>query len=73
MAAHATDDHQPERAFGAALLPIFALASVIAITAIALVVAFPSTVAAIVALATVIGLASGLVVLLSRIIGPGPH
>jgi hypothetical protein len=73
MAAHATDHHSAEATSGAALLPIFALATVIATIVIAFVVAYPSAIAAIIALATVVGFASGLVALLSRVIGPGAH
>ena len=73
MVAHATDHHPPQPTSGAALLPIFALATVIATIVIAFVVAYPSTVAAVLALATVVGFASGLVALLSRVIGPGAH
>jgi hypothetical protein len=69
MAAHA-DRHTPEPTTGAALLPIFAIAVVIATVAICFVVAAPSTVALIVALSTVIGFAAGIVALLSRVIGP---
>jgi hypothetical protein len=72
MAAHA-DHHAPEPTSGAALLPIFAIAVVIATVAICFVVAAPSTVAMIVALSTVIGFASGIVALLSRVIGPDEH
>jgi hypothetical protein len=72
MAAHA-DRHTPEPTAGAALLPIFAIAVVIATVAICFVVAAPSTVAMIVALSTVIGFASGIVALLSRVIGPDEH
>ena len=72
MAAHA--DHQtPEPTAGAALLPIFAIAVIVATIAIAAVVAAPSTVALIVALTTVIGFAAGIVALLSRLIGPDEH
>jgi hypothetical protein len=72
MAAH-TEDHIPEPSSGAALLPVFAIAVVIATVAICLVVAVPSTVAMIVALATVIGFGAGIVALLSRLIGPEDH
>jgi hypothetical protein len=72
MAVHA-DHHTPEPTSGAALLPIFAIAVVIATVAICFVVAAPSTVAMIVALSTVIGFASGIVALLSRVIGPDEH
>ena len=63
-------DHGPEPAM---LLPVFAIATVIAIVAICVVVAAPSTTATIVALSTVIGFAAGIVVLLSRLIGPEDH
>ena len=69
MAAHT--DQTPES--GAALLPIFALAVVVAMIAISIVVAAPSTLAVIVALAAVIGFGAGIVALLSRLIGPEDH
>jgi hypothetical protein len=56
-----------------ALLPIFALAVVIATVAISAVVAAPGTFTLILALSTVIGFAAGLVALLSRLIGPEQH
>jgi hypothetical protein len=56
-----------------ALLPIFALAVVIATVAISAVVAAPGTFTLILALTTVIGFAGGLVVLLGRLIGPEQH
>ena len=56
-----------------ALLPIFALAVVVATVAISAVVAAPSTYTLILALSTVIGFAAGLVTLLSRLIGPELH
>ena len=73
MAAHAPDPPAPEQNSGAGLLPIFALAVIIATAAICAVVVVPSTVTAVVALATVIGFAAGLVVLLGRLIGPDQH
>lgn len=73
MAAHATDQHAPEPTEGAALLPIFAIAIVVATIAICFVVAAPSTVAMLIALSTVIAFAAGIVVLLSRLIGPEDH
>jgi hypothetical protein len=72
MAAHA-DHHTPEPTAGAALLPIFAIAVVVATIAICFVVAAPSTIALIVALSSVIGFAAGIVALLSRLIGPDEH
>ena len=72
MAAHVDPPHATEPV-GAALLPIFALATVIATIVIAAVVAYPSTAALIGALATVIGFAAGLVALLGRLIGPDEH
>jgi hypothetical protein len=72
MAAHA-DHHEPEPTAGAALLPIFAIAVVIATIAICFVVAAPSTVALIIALGSVIGFGAGIVALLSRLIGPDEH
>jgi ABC-type cobalamin transport system permease subunit len=69
MTAHATDHRAPEPTEGAALLPIFAIATI----AICLVVAVPSTVAVVVALAAIIGFATGLVVMLSRLIGNEDH
>jgi len=67
MTAH-TEQHEP--ATGAGLLPIFALATVIATIAICVVVAAASTIALVVALVTVIGFAAAIVALLSRLIGP---
>ena len=55
---------------GPALLPIFALATVIATIAIAAVVAYPSTFAAVAALTIVIAFGCAIVALLGRIIGP---
>ena len=72
MSAHA--DHQtPEPTAGAALLPIFAIAVVVATIAISVVVAAPSNAALIVALSTVIAFAAGIVALLGRLIGPDEH
>ena len=73
MSIQTTHHEAPEPTSGAALLPIFAIATVIAIVAICVVVAAPSTVAMIVALATVIGFAAGIVAMLSRLIGPEAH
>jgi hypothetical protein len=70
MAAHIDNHDTPEPAAGAALLPIFAVATVIAIGAICVVFAAPSVVATVVALATVIGFGAGIVALLGRLIGP---
>ena len=61
MTAH-TEHH--ERTTGARLLPIFALATVIATIAICFVVAVPSTIALVVALGMVIAFAAGIVALL---------
>jgi hypothetical protein len=72
MAAH-VDHHAPEPTAGTALLPIFAIAVVVATIAICAVVAAPSTLALLIALSTVIGLAVGIVALLSRLIGPQDH
>ena len=72
MAAH-VDHHEPEHTAGAALLPIFAIAVVVATIAICVVVAAPSTGAMVVALSTVIGFAATIVVVLSRLIGPEDH
>jgi hypothetical protein len=72
MAAHA-DHHSPESIAGAGLLPVFAIAVVIATIAICVVIAAPSTVALIVALGSVIGFGAGIVALLSRLIGPEEH
>lgn len=69
MAAHT--DPAPES--GASLLPIFAIAVVVATIAICVVVASPSTVTLVLALAAVVGFAAGIVVLLGRLIGPGDH
>ena len=73
MTVHSTHHEMPEPTTGAALLPIFAVATVIAIVAICVVVAAPSTAATIVALATVIGFAAGIAALLSHLIGPEEH
>jgi hypothetical protein len=75
MAAHVhIDDHDSaEPTGGAALLPVFAIAVVIATVAIGVVVAVPSTVAMIVALTTVITFAGGITALLGRLIGPDEH
>jgi hypothetical protein len=72
MTTH-TDYPTPEPTAGAALLPIFAIAVVVATIAICFVVAVPSTVTLIVALASVIGFGAGIVALLSRLIGPEDH
>jgi hypothetical protein len=69
MTAHATEDRAPEPTGGAALLPIFAIATV----AICVVIAAPSTVALVVALTTIITFATGLVAVLNRLIGPESH
>lgn len=58
---------------GSALLPVFALATVIATIAIAAVVAYPTTFAAVAALTIVIGFGCAIVALLGRIIGPDEH
>jgi hypothetical protein len=73
MTVHSTHHETPETASGAALLPIFAIATVIATVAICVVVAAPSVAATIVALTTVIGFAAGIAFLLSRLIGPEEH
>ena len=73
MTVHSTHLDTPEPTSGAALLPIFAIATVIAIVAICVVVAAPSVIAMIVALATVIGFAAGIAALLSQLIGPEEH
>jgi putative Mn2+ efflux pump MntP len=71
---HTTTDHRAaEPTSGAALLPLFAIATVIAIVAICVVVAAPSTAAMIFALVTVIGFAAGIAALLGRLIGPEEH
>ena len=72
MTAH-VDEHTTEPATGAGLLPIFAIAVVVATIAICAVVAAPGTVTLIVALAAVIGFGAGIVALLSRLIGPEDH
>ena len=72
MAAH-TEQRTPEPTAGAALLPIFAIAVIVATIAICFVVAAPSTAALIVALAAVIGFGTAIVALLSRLIGPEDH
>ena len=73
MAAHAPEQPMHEQDRGAGLLPLFALAVVVATVAICAVVAAPSMVTVIVALATVIGFAAGLAALLGRLIGPEQH
>jgi hypothetical protein len=60
----------PEHAAGPALLPIFALATVIATIAIAAVVAYPTTFGVVAALTVVIGFGCVIVAVLGRIIGP---
>ncbi len=72
MAAHA-DDHTSEPATGAGLLPIFAIAVIVATIAICAVVAAPGTLTLIVALACVIVFGAGIVALLGRLIGPEDH
>jgi hypothetical protein len=71
MAAHT--EHSEEPSSGAALLPIFAIAVVVATIAICAVVAAPSTVTLIIALAAVIGFGAGITALLGRLIGPEEH
>jgi hypothetical protein len=56
-----------------ALLPLFALAVVIATVAISAVVAAPTTFTLVLALSTVIGFAAAIVILLGRLIGPEQH
>jgi hypothetical protein len=73
MTVHSTHHEMAEPTSGAALLPIFAVATVIAIVFICIVVAVPSTIATIVALATVIGFAAGITAMLGRLIGPEGH
>jgi hypothetical protein len=73
MSVHSTHQEISDPTSGAALLPIFAIATVIAIIAICVVVAAPSVIAMIVALATVIGFAAGIAALLSHLIGPEAH
>jgi len=75
MAAHVhIDEYETtEPVAGALLLPIFAIAVVIATVAICVVVAAPSWIAMIVALATVIGFAGVIVALLGRVIGPDEY
>jgi hypothetical protein len=72
MAAHA-DHHAPKPTTGSALLPVFALAVVIATIAIGFVIAVPSAVTLVIALASVIGFAAGIVAVLSRLIGPDEY
>jgi hypothetical protein len=72
MAAH-VDEYTSEPATGAGLLPIFAIAVVAATVAICAVVAVPGTITLIVAMAAVIGFGTGIVALLSRLIGPEDH
>jgi len=73
MAAHADRHHTPEPSAGVALMPIVAIAVVVATIAICAVVAAPGTVTLVIALSTVIGFAAGIVVLLNRLIGPEDH
>jgi hypothetical protein len=70
MAAHSSVS---EPATGAGLLPIFALAVVVATIAICAVVAAPGAITLIVAVASVIGFAAGIAALMSRLIGPEEH
>ena len=63
------NSHSTESPVGTALLPIFAIAIVIATASICVVIAVPSTIALIIALATVIGFAAGIVALLGRLMG----
>jgi hypothetical protein len=72
MAAH-VDHPAPKPTAGSALLPVFALAVVIATVAIGFVIAAPSTVTLVIALASVIGFAALIVAVLSRLIGPEEH
>jgi hypothetical protein len=72
MAAH-VDEPTVQPASGAGLLPLFAVAVVVATIAICAVVAAPSTVTLIVALGSVIGFGAGIVALLGRLIGPDEH
>jgi hypothetical protein len=63
----------PESDAGAGLLPIFAVAVIVATIAICAVVAAPGTITLIIALASVIGFGAGIVALLSRLIGTEQH
>ena len=72
MAAH-VDEHTSESATGAGLMPIFAIAVVVATIAICAVIAAPGTVTLIVALTSVVGFGAGIVALLGRLIGPDEH
>ena len=63
----------PEPVTGAALLPVFAAALIVAVVVISLVIAFPTTVTLAAAMATVIGFTAGLLVYLGRLIGPDEH
>lgn len=60
------DTHTP----GAALLPIFGAATIIATVAICAMLAVPSMATVAIALATVIGFAGALVAVLGHLIGP---
>ncbi len=73
MTLSPTSTDTPESAAGAGLLPVFALAVVLATVAICAVVAAPGTITLIAALAAVIGFGTGIVALLSRLIGPEDH
>ena len=72
MAAH-TDPTPDPSSTGAALLPIFAIAVIVATIAICFVIAAPSTAALIVALVSVIAFGAGITALMSRLIGPEDH
>ncbi|HET8758587.1 MAG TPA: hypothetical protein VFM58_21380 [Solirubrobacteraceae bacterium] len=65
--------NQHESPIGTLLMPIFGIATILAIVVICLMLAYPSTVTAVAALATVIGCAAALVALLGRLIGPEDH
>jgi len=74
MAAHApVAEDRPEPAVGAILLPLFAVALIVAVVVISLVIALPGMVTLIAAMATVIGFTAGIVVILGRLIGPEDH
>ena len=70
MATPTTHRESAEPTVGAALLPIFAAALIVAVVVIGLVIAYPGTVLLVIAVATVIGFAAGIVALLARLIGP---
>ena len=70
MAAHPAPTHEPVSAPETPLLAIFAALIIVAVVAIGLVIALPSTLTLVVAMATVIGSAVLVAWMLARMIGP---